>query len=154
MEDVIMIDSATGMKPGERYLIESQERTHHFSGFFLDGKYYLSPELMTAVGWLEGQKFLYDELDAQGEPVFPERVAGVIEDLTLTLNDGARLNLKEVRFHAPLEQPEPKSTRKIEGWRNARKNRPLLIAGVIALAFGGIALALARQKREKRGLRR
>ncbi|AZF36476.1 Oxidoreductase [Pseudomonas sp. R4-39-08] len=150
-----MIDSATGMKPGERYSIESQERTHHFPGFFLDGKYYLGPELMTAVGWLEGQKFLYDELDALGDPVFPERVAGVIEDLTLTLNDGARLKLKEVRFHAPLEQPDPKSTRKIEGgWRDAKKNRPLLIAGLTALAFGGIAFALARQKREKRGLRR
>ncbi|AZF10001.1 Oxidoreductase [Pseudomonas sp. R2-37-08W] len=146
-----MIDSATGMKPGERYLIESQERTHHFPGFFLDGKYYLGPELMTAVGWLEGQKFLYDELDALGDPVFPGRVAGVIEDLTLTLNDGARLKLKEVRFHAPLEQPDPKSTRKIEGgWRD----RPLLIAGVTALAFGVIAFALARQKREKRELRR
>ncbi|AZF15197.1 Oxidoreductase [Pseudomonas sp. R3-18-08] len=150
-----MIDSATGMKPGERYLIESQERTHHFPGFFLDGKYYLGPELMTAVGWLEGQKFLYDELDALGDPVFPERVAGVIEDLTLTLNDGARLKLKEVRFHAPLEQPDPESTSKIEGvWRDAKKNRPLLIAGVTALAFGVIAFALARQKRETRGLRR
>lgn len=57
-----MIDSATGMKPGERYLIESAQRTRNFPGFFLDGKYSLAPELLTAVGCLEGQKFLYDEL--------------------------------------------------------------------------------------------
>ena len=60
---------------------------------------------MTAVGWLEGQKFLYDELDAVGEPVFPDRVAGVIEDLTLILSDGARLKLKAFLFHAQEEHP-------------------------------------------------
>ena len=49
-----MIHSLTGMRPGERYAVESLERTRNFSGFFLDGKYYLEPELMTAVGWLEG----------------------------------------------------------------------------------------------------
>lgn len=30
-----MIESATGMKPGERYLIESAQRTRNFPGFFL-----------------------------------------------------------------------------------------------------------------------
>ena len=40
-----MIDPKTGMKPGERYVVESLERTQHFPGFFLDGKYYLGPEL-------------------------------------------------------------------------------------------------------------
>ena len=105
-----MIDSAIGMKPGERYLIESPERTRNFPGFFLDGKYYLGPELLTAVGWLEGQKFLYDELDAVGEPVFPDRVAGVIEDLTLILSDGARLKLKAFLFHAQEEQTVPITT--------------------------------------------
>jgi hypothetical protein len=70
-----MIDPATGMKAGERYIVESLERTRHFPGFFLDGKYYLSPELMTAIGWLEGQQFYFDELDPTGEPVFPNRLA-------------------------------------------------------------------------------
>jgi len=46
----------------------------HFPGFFLDGKYYLGPELMTAIGWLEGQQFYYDELDPTGEPVFPTNI--------------------------------------------------------------------------------
>ena len=46
----MMIDTATGMRPGERYAVENLERTPNFSGFFLDGKYYLGPELMTAVG--------------------------------------------------------------------------------------------------------
>ncbi|QAY93332.1 SDR family oxidoreductase [Pseudomonas sp. ACM7] len=100
-----MIHSLTGMKPGERYAVESLERTRNFSGFFLDGKYYLEPELMTAVGWLEGQQFLYDELDPLGEPVFPNRVAGTIEDLTLTLADGARLKLNQVRYTAQVDPP-------------------------------------------------
>ena len=68
-----MIDPATGMKAGERYIVESLERTRHFPGFFLDGKFYLGPELMTAIGWLEGQQFYYDELDPTGEPVFPNQ---------------------------------------------------------------------------------
>ena len=76
-----MMNAATGMKPGERYQVENAEREHQFQGFFLDGKYYLGPELLTAVGWLEGQCFVYDDLDASGEPVFPDRVAGTIEDL-------------------------------------------------------------------------
>ncbi|WP_026067357.1 SDR family oxidoreductase [Pseudomonas fluorescens] len=102
-----MIDSATGMRPGERYAVENQERTKNFGGFFLDGKYYLGPELMTAVGWLEGQTFIYDELDATGEPVFPDRVAGTVEDLTLVLHDGARLKLHPVPVHAPQDPPAP-----------------------------------------------
>ncbi|MFW9080928.1 short chain dehydrogenase [Pseudomonas sp. P2757] len=95
-----MIAPSTGMKSGERYTVESIERARHFPGFFLDGKYYLSPELLTAVGWLEGNRFLYDELDPRGEPVFPGRVAGVIEDLTLTLADGARLPLNQMPYEA------------------------------------------------------
>ena len=138
-----MIDSATGMKPGERYLIESQERTRNFPGFFLDGKYYLGPELMTAVGWLEGQKFLYDELDAVGDPVFPDRVAGVIEDLTLILNDGARLKLKEFLFHAPEEQSVPITTARGDV---QTPNRPRRLHGkvvVITGASSGIGRAAA-----------
>jgi NAD(P)-dependent dehydrogenase (short-subunit alcohol dehydrogenase family) len=93
------------MKPGERYAIESLEGTRNFPGFFLDGKYYLEPGLMTAVGWLEGQQFLYDELDPAGEPVFPNRVAGTIEDLTLTMADGACLKLNQVRYNAQEDPP-------------------------------------------------
>jgi hypothetical protein len=102
-----MIDPSTGMKQGERYTVESLERTKHFPGFFLDGKYYLGPELMTAVGWLEGQTFYYDELDPTGEPVFPNRVAGTIENLTLTWADGARLSLNAVRYNARDESTPP-----------------------------------------------
>lgn len=93
-----MIDPSTGMKAGERYSIESLERTHHFPGFFLDGKYYLGPELMTAIGWLEGQQFFYDQFDPTGEPVFPNRLAGTIDNLTLILSDGARLPLNEMLY--------------------------------------------------------
>ncbi|MCI0915132.1 SDR family oxidoreductase [Pseudomonas putida] len=110
-----MIDQATGMKPGERYCVENVERAHQFPGFFQDGKYYLGPELLTAVGWLEGTKFLYDSLDAQGEPVFPDRVAGTIEGMKLVLIDGTALQLSKIPASATLaptadnleQAPEP-----------------------------------------------
>ncbi len=97
-----MIDQATGMKPGERYRVENVERAHQFPGFFQDGKYYLGPELLTAVGWLEGTRFIYDSLDAEGEPVFPNREAGIIEGLTLTLVDGTALGLCRVEASETL----------------------------------------------------
>jgi hypothetical protein len=141
----MMIDSLTGMKPGERYTVESLERTRHFPGFFLDGKYYLGPELMTAVGWLEGQHFFYDELDPTGEPVFPDRLAGRIEDLTLVLADGARLKLNKVRFNAPLDSPSP------AGGRRDNERRPSLLAAVCAsLLLGGCLYALSRRGRRER----
>ncbi|BCX69058.1 short chain dehydrogenase [Pseudomonas izuensis] len=137
-----MIASLTGMKPGERYIIESVERAHHFPGFFLDGKYYLEPELQTAVGWLEGQQFLYDQLDPTGEPVFPGRVAGTIEDLTLTLADGARLTLSETPFCAQADLPMPVvDIRPVQGY--VQRPSPLLVAAA-ALLFGGCLLALNR----------
>lgn len=121
-----MFDRTTGMKPGERYAFNrnSGERAHQFPGFFLDGKYYLAAELQTAVGWLEGCQFMYDELDLDGDPVFPDRLAGTIEDLTLTMADGERLKLEEVPFRAHLDSPVQKShsaqrptsrTRQLEG---------------------------------------
>ena len=104
-----MIDQATGMKPGERYCVENLERVHQFPGFFQDGKYYLGPELLTAVGWLEGDRFIYDSLDAEGEPVFPDRVAGTINNLTLKLVDGTSLQLSPLAvsetFTAPINDP-------------------------------------------------
>lgn len=101
-----MIDPTTGMKAGERYSVENVERAHQFPGFFLDGKYYLGPELLTAVGWLEGTRFIYDNLDAAGEPVFPDRAAGDIKNLTLTLVDGTALKLARIEVSAPTEDIE------------------------------------------------
>lgn len=45
-----MIHSLTGTKPGERYAVEHLDHSHDFPGFFLDGKYYLEPELMKTDG--------------------------------------------------------------------------------------------------------
>ncbi|VVP91784.1 short chain dehydrogenase [Pseudomonas fluorescens] len=100
-----MIAPETGMKPGERYRIESVERAPQFPGFFLDGKYYLGPELQTAVGWLEGQNFLYDQLDPNGEPVYPDRIVGTITARTLELADGLRLSIEEMPFQAEAVSP-------------------------------------------------
>lgn len=97
-----MIDQATGMKPGERYCVENIERAHQFPGFFQDGKYYLGPELLTAVGWLEGTRFIYDSLDAEGEPVYSDRVAGTVEGLKLVLVDGTALELSMIEASATL----------------------------------------------------
>jgi len=147
-----MIDPATGMRPGERYHVESLERTPHFPGFFLDGKYYLGPELQTAVGWLEGRQFLYDQLDPTGEPVYPGRVVGTIENLTLTLSDGARLALNNVPYDAQQYLPT-QMTDDILGnagspsyfSASGKPIRPsaLLVVGV-ALLVSGSLLALNR----------
>lgn len=109
-----MIDTATGMKPGERYSVGNIEREHPFSGFFLDGKYYLGPELLTAVGWLEGQRFIYDQLDPAGEPVYPDRVAGTITALTLTLVDGASLQLAPIAADSFVERAGPADPQEAE----------------------------------------
>lgn len=148
-----MIDPATGMKAGERYIVESLERTRHFPGFFLDGKYYLGPELMTAIGWLEGQQFYYDELDPTGEPVFPNRLAGTVQDLTLILADGERLPLNEMPYEAeidpsdiPISLTPPASGERhaptsdqhgAEGVRMSGKHPyPILLAAGAALIMG------------------
>lgn len=105
-----MIDQATGMKSGERYRVENVERAHQFPGFFQDGKYYLGPELLTAVGWLEGTRFIYDNLDAEGEPVFPNREAGTVEGLTLTLVDGTSLELSRIEASDPIAPLDPSAS--------------------------------------------
>jgi short-subunit dehydrogenase len=142
-EDLIMIDPSTGMRPGERYTVDSLERTHHFPGFFLDGKYYLGPELMTAIGWLEGRKFLYDELDPTGEPVFPDRVAGTIEDLVLTLADGARLTLSPMHFRAEEPASSPQANATLDGNSPEPASRLHNKLVVITGASSGIGRAAA-----------
>ncbi|NUT77778.1 short chain dehydrogenase [Pseudomonas sp. C1C7] len=137
-----MIAPATGMKPGERYVVDSVERAHHFPGFFLDGKYYLGPELQTAVGWLEGQQFFYDQLDPTGEPVFPGRIAGIVEDLTLTLGDGARLELSPEPFRARVDIALARiDARPLQTF--AQRPSPLLVAAA-ALLVGGCLLLINR----------
>jgi short-subunit dehydrogenase len=97
-----MIDPNTGMKMGERYSVGQIGDTHPFTGFFLDGKYFLAPELLSAVGWLEGQQFIYDDLDSTGKPIFPDSLAGTISDLTLTLVTGGTLKLTVVEVDSPI----------------------------------------------------
>lgn len=137
-----MIDPVTGMRPGERYSVESLERAHQFPGFFLDGKYYLGPELLTAVGWLEGQRFIYDALDATGEPVFPGRAAGDIKDLTLTLVDGTRLQLTPSDAWATEDD-----RRSPPGGRPKRPDKPGVLAITAMLLLAGCALAALRRSR-------
>nr|WP_085625163.1 MULTISPECIES: short chain dehydrogenase [unclassified Pseudomonas] len=146
-----MIDPATGMKPGERYRVENLERAHQFPGFFLDGKYYLGPELLTAIGWLEGQRFIYDELDATGEPVFPGRAAGDIADLTLTLVDGTRLKISAIEHWPPeykarrIEQPASAPAEPKPG-RSQQPVRGMLVATAL-LALAGCVLTMLRRRR-------
>lgn len=158
-----MIEPATGMKAGERYIVESLERTRHFPGFFLDGKFYLGPELMTAIGWLEGQQFYYDELDPTGEPAFPNRLAGTVEDLTLILADGVRLPLNEMPYEAEIDPSDipisrnpsssghrPTSTsdqHEVEGvWMSGKHPYPILLAAGAALILG-IVFGVKQAKR-------
>jgi NAD(P)-dependent dehydrogenase (short-subunit alcohol dehydrogenase family) len=143
-----MMNAATGMKPGERYRVENGEREHQFDGFFLDGKYYLGPELLTAVGWLEGQNFVYDHLDASGEPVFPDRVAGTIENLVLTLVDGATLTLAGIDVVIPADAANEAIDEAQEFESQVPKEaNPRALAGkvvVITGASSGIGRAAAK----------
>jgi short-subunit dehydrogenase len=142
-EAITVIDSKTGMKPGERYSVARLGDTHPFTGFFLDGKYYLAPELLTAVGWLDNQRFIYDDLDASGEPVFPDRFAGTIDDLTLTLVGGESLKLTIEESHAPADaQPEPKVTPALPGESETGPLSGKLV--VITGASSGIGRATAK----------
>jgi len=150
-----MIDSATGMRAGERYTVEGHDNAHRFTGFFLDGKYYLSPELLTAVGWLEGQQFIYDELDATGAPVYTDRIAGFIEDLTLTLVEGAALKLQEQRFisHDTPSDSEPSAEhdKHPDPDPAATKASPAALWGAVGAAFiVGVTLARLLTQRYRR----
>ena len=158
-----MIAPETGMKPGERYRIESVERAPQFPGFFLDGKYYLGPELQTAVGWLEGQHFLYDQLDPNGDPVYPDRIVGTITARTLELSDGLRMSIDEIPFQAeavaPFQTPDKATIetrplaisqrRTATGFRQPMQPSALLVAGA-ALLVGLCLLAINRSGRRVR----
>ncbi|WP_435036983.1 short chain dehydrogenase [Pseudomonas neuropathica] len=152
-----MIAPETGMKAGERYRIESVERAPQFPGFFLDGKYYLGPELQTAVGWLEGQKFVYDQLDPNGDPVYPHRIVGTIVGLTLELGDGLRLSIEELPYQAEMDTPSapldyvttltPSTAKPLRRKKMGQPIQPsaLLVAGA-ALLVGVCLLALNRAR--------
>lgn len=146
-----MIDPTTGMKPGQRYAIESLERTHQFPGFFLDGKYYLGPELLTAVGWMEGERFVYDNLDAAGEPVFPDRIAGNIENLTLTLVDGTALKLRQMDVSAIAPDDDPGVIMGTQGGLDdsvqTRKSKMPLVLGAAVIGFLTGFIITGRQRR-------
>lgn len=152
-----MIDPKTGMKAGERYAVENVERAHQFPGFFLDGKYFLGPELLTAVGWLEGKRFIYDNLDAAGEPIFPDRVAGDIEELTLTLVDGTALKLSARQVSAmaddiPAEIQPPTGFNRASDTESSlgltRKDRiPLLLSAAVIGLLAGFVITHAQRRR-------
>jgi hypothetical protein len=112
------MNNPTGMRRGARYVIEQVDGAPAFSGFFLDGKYFLHPELLTAIGWIDADRFMFDQVSSTGEPAFPGRLAGTINDLTLKLEDGTSLNLAEVELSAHIggladetvDQPEERFT--------------------------------------------
>ena len=103
------MNNPTGMKTGERYIIENVEGAPEFRGFFLDGKYFLHPELLTAVGWMDGDQFMVDQVSSVGESAFPGGLAGTIIDLTLKLKDGTTLTLAEVEVSAQVDDPADQS---------------------------------------------
>lgn len=103
------MNNPTGMKAGQRYIIENVDGAPEFTGFFLDGKYFLHPELLTAVGWMDGDQFMLDQVSSVGESAFPGGLAGTIIDLTLKLKDGTTLTLAEVEVSAQVDDPADQS---------------------------------------------
>lgn len=103
------MNNPTGMKAGERYIIENVDGAPEFTGFFLDGKYFLHPELLTAVGWMDGDQFMVDQVSSVGESAFPGGLAGTIIDLNLHLEDGTTLTLAEVEVSAQVDDPADQS---------------------------------------------
>jgi NAD(P)-dependent dehydrogenase (short-subunit alcohol dehydrogenase family) len=140
-EEAFMIDPTTGMKMGERYSVAKIGDTHPFTGFFFDGKYFLAPELLSAVGWLDGQKFIYDDLDSTGKPLFPDRLAGTISDLTLTLISGETLQLAAVEIESPIPtEPSVASNEPKKLDIGPLSGKPVVITG----ASSGIGRATAK----------
>lgn len=103
------MNNPTGMKAGERYIIENVDGAPEFTGFFLDGKYFLHPELLTAVGWMDGDQFMVDQVNSVGESAFPGGLAGTIIDMNLHLEDGTTLTLAEVEVSAQVDDPADQS---------------------------------------------
>ena len=92
-----MLEASTGMKPGLRYCLENPANGVVFDGFFQDGQYFDSKHHRVPIGWLEGNNFIYNEVDGNGNPRFPNRLAGVLKNLVLTMYDGTTIQTREVQ---------------------------------------------------------
>lgn len=150
------MNNSTGMMAGQRYSIGNVTGAQEFPGFFLDGKYFLHPELLTSVGWLDGDRFIYDQLSSTGEPVFEGGVAGTIKDLTLTLVDGTPLSLTELEFAAQRDEPaEHKVAIANEGNLEKRIANPafLLATASITILIGYAVGRLSGTRRGDRQIR-
>lgn len=91
-----MLDESTGMQAGQRYRIESPLDDLFIDGFFLDGKFFDSDHHKTPIGWLEANTFIFNTVNGNGTPKYPNRVAGEIHNLVLTLSDGKTLGVRTV----------------------------------------------------------
>jgi hypothetical protein len=145
------MNNPTGMKTGERYIIENVEGAPEFRGFFLDGKYFLHPELLTAVGWMDGDQFMVDQVSSVGESAFPGGLAGTIIDLTLKLKDGTTLTLAEVEVSAQVDDPADQSSDQANQ-RLAIQNPPqaFLIATTAAMVVVGYIVGRLLETRRGR----
>ena len=91
-----MLNESTGMTLGRLYRIESPLGDLLIDGFFLDGKFFDSDHHHSPVGWLEANTFIFNAVDEKGAPKYPNRVAGEIHNLLLTLADGTTLGIRDV----------------------------------------------------------
>jgi hypothetical protein len=91
-----MLDESTGMQLGKRYRIESPLGDLLIDGFFLDGTFFDSDHHRAPLGWLEANNFIFNAVDGNGTPIYPNRIAGEIHNLVLTLADGKTLGIRHV----------------------------------------------------------
>ncbi len=140
-----MIAPQTGMKPGQRYRIESVERAPQFSGFFLDGRYYLGLNCRPPSAGLKGKCFSTTSSTLPVSRFIRAGIAGTIEGLTLVMPDGLRLEIEEAPYLAePLAPVRASLTGRIERIsRQPIRPSPLLVAGA-AMLVGVCLLTISR----------
>lgn len=91
-----MLVKSTGMEMDQRYKIESPCSERLFKGFFLNGQFFDGDHHRGPVGWLEENTFIFNAVDGSGVHKYPNRVAGEIHDLVLTLANGTSLRIRHV----------------------------------------------------------
>lgn len=79
------VESGPGMEPGQMYRIYNPVRGVYFDGHLLNGIFWNN---YTRVGYVDGDRLIYNLANQDGSLYYRDGVAGRIEGLTLIMRDG------------------------------------------------------------------